>query len=142
MQHHWTLITTTVLIDVADIKALWKVHIDLQRAALPVPTDRVTKNELKLGTVEGTLTWEKDVVQAHNVECITQRALELIPNLITTDAVLRSRRQLDNDIVKTEILVDIEHQFHDVDTLLLHLLLGTVDVRIVLREVTHTHQAM
>ena len=103
--------------------------------------DRVAQHEFELGTVKGALAREQLVgLQIHAVQRILERALELVPDGVRTDAVFRPVGKLDDHVLETEIPVDIEHQRDDVDALLLHLFLGAVDVRIVLREVAHAQQ--
>ena len=92
VQHNGPLVPTPIFIHITNIKPLRQVHIDLQGATLPIPTNGVAQYELKLRTVEGALSREEDVVQAHNIERITECALELVPNFVTTNAVLGASR--------------------------------------------------
>ena len=126
-----------ILPDIGNIEAFGQVHIDLQRAALPVAPNRVAQYELELGAVKRALAGKQFVFSSHAVERIDQRAFELVPDFIRTDSVIGPVGEFDDDVVESEILVDIEDQFDDVDTFLLHLFLGAVNMRIVLGEVSH-----
>lgn len=51
MEHEWSL-AKAILIDVLGSEPLRKVDVDLKRAALLVPGNRVSKHQLELGPIE------------------------------------------------------------------------------------------
>ncbi len=76
------------------------------------------------------------------VEHVHHDALGAIPELVRTDALVRARGELDGNLVEAEVLVDREDQVVDLQALGGHLLVGAEDVRVVLREAAHAHQAV
>ena len=68
--------------------------------------------------------------------------LGVVPLLVRADALLRPRRQLDDDVLEAEVVVDRQQQVVHLEALLGELLLGDEDVRVVLREVAHAQQAV
>ena len=68
--------------------------------------------------------------------------LRLVPLCVGADPLIRPGGQLDNDVLETEIRVDLEKQIDKGRHLILDLVFGTENMRIVLGEVAHPHQAM
>ncbi len=67
----------------------------------------------------------------------------MVPHRVGADALLRFGRELDGKFAgEAEILIDRQDQVVDLEAFLRELLLGTEDVRIVLGEATHAHQAV
>ncbi len=64
----------------------------------------------------------------------------MIPQGIRADALLRTRRELHQDLVEAEIRVGREDQVVDLQALVGELILGAEDMRVVLREAAHAHQ--
>ncbi len=64
------------------------------------------------------------------------------PHVVGADAFFRTRGQLDGNLVEAESAV---HVIHHADTFVhfgAHLLFGTEDVGVILREAAHAHQAV
>ena len=68
--------------------------------------------------------------------------LRAVPGLVGADALFGPRRELHHDLLEAEILVGREDQIVDLEAFVRHLLFGAEDVRIVLREAAHAHQAV
>ena len=66
--------------------------------------------------------------------------LGMIPHRVRADALVRPRRQLDDDLVEAEIGIGRQDQIVDLQALRGKLLLGAEDMRVVLREAAHAHQ--
>src|SRR5690606_24280369 len=141
VQHDRTL-AVVVFGDIAGVQALRQVRIILQRAALPVAPQAVAQGELDLRPVEGTLARLIFPGQPGLVQRLGQRTLGAIPQLIGTYALGGASRELHGDIGEAEVRVDLQGQPDEVGRFLLHLILGAEDVRIVLHEATHAHDAV
>src|SRR6056300_1272349 len=105
MQHN-RLFPTAVFGNVASTETAWRIEIDLNRAALQNPTHTILERAFNFRPVERTLTWHQFPRQASGIECIFQRFLRLIPDLIRTDALFRAGRQSQDDFIETKISVD------------------------------------
>ena len=66
--------------------------------------------------------------------------LGVIPHGVRADALLRSSRELHDDLVEAEMAVDRKDQLVDLVTLLGQLRLGAEDMRVVLGEGADAHQ--
>ena len=141
VQHHRHLLAV-VLGNIGRIETPRHGEIELNGTQLPDPVQAVTQRKFNLGPVKGTLTRLQFPVKPFVVECIFQRLLGAIPHLVITNPLLRAGRELDQHIVETKILVDLEQQIDEVGDLGQDLPLGAEDVRIVLHKVAHPHQAM
>ena len=92
-----------------------------------------------LRPVEGAVARVQLVLQAELVQRVGQLGLGAVPHLVVADALLRARRQLQAD-PQVEQLIGLEGHPQTRRDLLLHLLLGAEDVRVVLGEVAHAQQ--
>ena len=61
---------------------------------------------------------------------------------VGADALLGPGRELDEDVLEAEVLVDRQHQIVDLEAFLHDLIFGEEDVRVVLREVAHAQHAV
>ena len=80
-------------------------------------------------------------VEALRVERPRERALGAVPHLVVADPLRRTRRELEPGL-EAEALVEVEAEAQALDDLLLDLLLGAEDVRVVLGDVAHPQQAV
>src|SRR5471032_2066254 len=71
-----------------------------------------------------------------------QRVLGLVPHFVGADAVVRTQRQLDVDIVEVEIGIHFHRLLVEGHDLGFDLLVRAEDVAIVLREAAHAHDAV
>ena len=128
-----------VLADVAHVKFLRHLEIELDRAALPRTTEAVLEMEVDLWTVEGAVARVDDIVLANRFQRHAQAFRRFFPELVRAHGIFRTRRQLDV-IFKAEFAVDAVHKLHNADDLVDDLVFAHVDVGIVLRERAHAHQ--
>ena len=87
-----------------------------------------------LRAVEGPVPRAELVLQPLRVQCLSERLLRVVPHLIRADALLRARRELQAQL-EVEQRVEVAAEVQAAQHLLLDLLLGAEDVRVVLREV-------
>ena len=66
----------------------------------------------------------------------------VVPLFVRADAFFGPGRKLDDDLLEAEIAIDRQDQLVDRDALVFELLFGAEDVRIVLGEAAHAHQAV
>ena len=123
-------------------QALRQHEIDLQRAALPLPPDRIAQHEFQLGAVERALAGIEHVVDAGDRTRLLERALRAIPRLVAARTHSRAIAEPDVKPGKTEIRVDRAEQVDEADCLVGDLRLGAEDMRVVLREGPHPHDAV
>ena len=71
-----------------------------------------------------------------------QRRLGLVPDLVRAHPLGRPIGEFDLHLIEAEVAVNLEDQARDRDRLLGDLILGDEDVRIVLGEGAHAHQAV
>src|SRR5690606_10866073 len=90
----------------------------------------------------GALARLQVVRQAGGVQGRGQRAFGAVPQLVGADALFRTGGQLELDVLEAEVTVDVQGQLDERGRLGLHLLFGAEDVRIVLGEAAHTHDAV
>ena len=131
-----------VLPDVEGAEPHWKVEVELHRAALPLPPDSVAERVFKLRSVERALAGADGVGMPDLLQRHFERGFRLVPDLVRPDPLLRPRRQLDDHILEAEVAIDRQDHVVHLDALVDHLILGAEDVRVVLREVPHAHDAM
>ena len=86
------------------------VQVDLQSAALPVPSDRVTQDKFELGTVKGAFARVVGVVQPGYLERFQQCRFGLIPNGVLAYPYLGTIGKFDTDVIETEVPVNAEDQ--------------------------------
>ena len=132
-----------VLADVLGAEALRQHEIDLQGAALPVAADGVPQHELELRAVEGALARVQRVVEARRPRTALLSAPSALSQISSLPARLAGRSEnLTAISVKAEVRVDALEQVAERDRLRVDLVLGAEDVRVVLRERAHAHQAV
>ena len=141
VQHDRTM-TLAIFANISRVETLWQREINLQRSALPISANRIAKHEFKLRAIKRPLAWIDAVWQACRLERVHERGLRLVPNIIIADAGFWPVREFDAHVLEPEILVDIEHQIDDFQTLILKLIWRTENVGIILCEMTHAHHAM
>ncbi len=141
VQHHWCF-TFAIFIDELGTKTSWQHKVELQGTALPYTADTVAQGEFDLRTVEGTFAWLQLPLQTRFIQRIFQCRFGQIPLGIITDTAFRTGRQLHFHRVETEVFVHIQRQLDEIRGFLTDLLLSSEDVRVILGEATHTHNAV
>ena len=138
MQHDRAL-ARAVLGHVGGIQPLRQHEIDLQRAALPVPPDRVAQHEFELGAVERPLPRVELVLDPGGQARRLQRALGPVPGLVGAGARGGAVGEFDPETLEPEIAVDRGQQLDEPHRLRPNLVLGAEDVGIVLGEGADAH---
>ena len=137
-----------VMVDVESAEPLGQVEVDLRGAALPVAADGVAQHVFELRSVERALARVDRGLDASAgllldlLQDAGHHVFRMIPHLVRADALVRAGRELHDDLVETEIGIGREDQVVDLQALLGHLIFRAEDMRIVLREAAHAHQAM
>src|SRR5690554_1901202 len=119
-----------------------QVEIQLQRTALPDPTEAIFQRKFDLRPIEGALARLQFVLKLQRIQGRSHREFGLVPLFIAPDSLLRARRQLDQHVRKAEVGVHFLQETNERDRLVLNLLLGTENVRIILYKVAHAHDAV
>ena len=147
VDHHRHLLLA-VCADIEGAEAFGQVEVDLGGAALPVTADRIAQHVFELGAIEGALARVDrglDLaagVRGDLLQHLGHDAFGTVPGLIRPNTLFRPRRELDHDLLEAEVLVGGEDEIVDGEALVFHLLFGAEDVRIVLREAAHAHEAV
>src|SRR5262245_34122802 len=123
-----------VLADIGQVEALGVLEVDLDRAELPRPAERVLDAEVDLGTVECAVAGRDDVRTLRLLQRRRERLLSLIPLFVRADPLLRTQTQRDLDLREAERAVDRIREVEKPENLLFDALEGREDVRVVLRE--------
>ncbi|GJE70498.1 hypothetical protein CHKEEEPN_2036 [Methylorubrum podarium] len=147
VDHHRRLLLA-VGVDVAGVEALRQVEVHLRRAALPVAADGVAQHVLEFRPVEGALAGIDRGLDPPRRLLLDLRqhprhdGFRMVPQGVGADALLGARGELHQDLVEAEIGVGREDQVVDLQALGGELVLGAEDVRVVLGEAAHAHQAV
>ena len=140
VNHHRPMLFA-VRAGIGEVKALGQVHVQLDGAALPRPTDAVLQMEVDLRTVERAVALVDHIVHAQIVQRAAQTVRGHFPHFVRADGIFGAGGQL-------HVIRETEHAVHLVDQvvhafdLVANLLRGHEDVRVVLREAAHAHQAV
>jgi hypothetical protein len=97
---------------------------------------------LDLRTVERALARQLGPGHAAGTQAGAQRFFGLVPDLVGADAVVRTQRQLDVDIVEAEVRIHFHRLRVESHHFRLDLLFGAEDVAIILGEAAHAHDAV
>ena len=115
--------------------------VELDGAELPRAADRVGHVEVDLRTVERPLALPDPVLEPAPPQSLSERVLGVLPGLIRTEPVFRPGGELDPRL-ESEQLVEVEAEVEAAQHLVLDLLLGAEDVRVVLGELAHAQETM
>ena len=141
MQHHRNVFLV-VLADILGTEAHRQVEVHLDGTALPVTTEAVLQREFELRAIEGTFTRVQNVVEASELRSVFEGGFSLVPEFIGTHALFRAGRELHDDFVESEVVVDFLHEGAEVSHFACNLFFGTEDVGVVLHKTAHAHQAV
>ena len=130
-----------VLAHIFEVKALRELEVELDGAALPRSADAVLEVEVDLGTVEGAVALVDLVFEPQPFKRRPKRVRRVLPIFIRTHAVVGTGGEL-HMIFEPEELVHLVDELDDALDLGRDLLGGHEDVRIVLREAAHAHEAV
>lgn len=81
-------------------------------------------------------------MQTGSLQCLAQGNFGLVPYLIRADTLVRAQCQLHHHIGKSEIGINLAHQFVEGCYLGLDLVFGAENVAVVLREAADPHDAV
>ena len=71
-----------------------------------------------------------------------ERLLRAIPDLIATDPLLWSRRQLDYNVVKAKVLINASNHRDEIQHLFVDLIISAENMSIVLHKTPNPHNAL
>src|SRR5580704_1828752 len=131
--------------DVESAEAARHVEIDLRRAALPFAPDRVAQYVFELWAIKRAFAGIDGGLGAASFERLEdtgQGRLGPVPGLVRADALFRPRRQFDDDVLEPEISVNGKDEVVNLQALLHDLIPGAKNMRVVLGEGAHPHDAM
>src|SRR5579862_2741642 len=126
---------------VREPEALRHLVVELDRPHLPRAAERVGHVQVDLRSVEGALPGRDDVLHAVALQRQLERRLGAVPLLVGAEALLRPGRELRARLEPEEV-VEEPRVIDDRVDLLLDLVLGEEDVRVVLRDVPDAQQAV
>src|SRR5712692_4249775 len=120
MDHHSAL-ALAALVHERHVEALRQVQVDLDRGALPLAADRVLHLDVDLRRVENATAFVDLVRDFADAERIGQRLLCLVPHLVGAEALLWTRRQVDDRVGVPEEAEKFHVELEDLPDLLLRL---------------------
>ena len=128
---------------VGAVEPLRLLAVELDRAHLPRATHRVVHEEVDLRAVERAFALGDAVGQTHPVDRGAEHPLGEVPLVVRPEPVVRAGRELRmRQVADAEPVVEeLEVVEHPVD-LVLDVLLGTEDVRVVLAELPRACQPL
>ena len=129
-----------VLADVAEIEALGRVVVELDRAELPLTPDAVGHLKIDFRSVKGAVPWLQLVGPAEGVQRTFEKRLGPVPQGIVADALHRAGGEL-RGVLEANRPVDAVDERDKSFDLLRHLGFEAVNVRIVLSKLAHSGQA-
>ena len=146
VEHHRAVLLA-VLADVTGVQPLGQHGVGLDGADLPGPPDGVGQVEFQLGGIEGALAGQFlpapfRGVAAGGGDGIAHGLLGPVPHRVAAEALLGAQRQLDGILVEAEIAIDGVEQVAERCDFADQLVLAHEDMRIVLGELAHPHQAV
>ena len=140
--HHHRLVRLAVLGDVLELEPRRVVEVHLDGRALPGPVERVLDLDVDLGAVEDALAGVDHVRQAARLERLAQGLRRDLPLLVAAARLLRLRREVDVVAVEAEGAEDVRREVEHPQDLVLELVGAAEDVRVVLGEAPHAHEAV
>ena len=122
-------------------KPFGKLHVELNRAALPCSAETVRKVEVEFRAVERAVTLVNDVFLAEFGDCRLEGFGCEIPILYVADMVFGHCGKLDG-IFKAESGINLVEQADDVFDFVLHLIPSHEDMGIILSEAANAEEAV
>ncbi len=142
--HHHRLVALPVLADVFQVEALRQVEVELNGRKLPQAADGVHQLDVNLGPVERGFAGDQLVLDAHALHAVVERAHGHVPVGVATLVMLAVLRvpggKLDLVLVETEVAQHVERELHTAGNLVLDLVAGTENVRVVLGKAADAQQ--
>ena len=127
--------------DVAAVQALRLLAVELDRPHLPRAAERVGHVQVDLRAVEGAVARVEHVLEPAPVERGLQRRLGEVPLLLGAELVVGPGRELEVRVEPEEV-VEVLRVVEAAEDLVLDLLAGAEDVRVVLGHVPDPGQAV
>ena len=124
---------------VGQAEARGEVEVDLDRRALPRAADGVLELDVDLGAVEGAVALVDLEVDAALLQRLDQRVGGNLPVLVLADRLLGTRGDL-GGVLEAEDAHHVVDEIEHADDLVVDLLGGAEDVRVVLSEATSAHE--
>ena len=107
---HHRHVSRAVRADVLELEPLGQLVVELHRTQLPTAAQRVLDVKIDLGAVKGTLPRLQYPFQLFVLQGIGKRLFGRIPQHVLTHPFFRTGRQLDADVLETEVGIDLEEQ--------------------------------
>ena len=126
--------------DITRTQALGQHKIQLQRAALPGASDGIAKVIFNLRAVKRALARQFFPLQANGCQCVAQAVFGPVPNRVITRAHVGPQGQLDRNIVKAEVFINLRDQSAKPNRFINNLVFAAENMRIILRHLAHPHK--
>src|SRR5438477_9082920 len=110
------------------------VEVKLNRAALPLPAERVTEVEFELRPVERTLPGVESIGEAGCLDRRFQVVFGTVPDHVAADPHRGAVSKFNLDILEAEVAVDRQQQLAAGDRFPGDLVFGAEDMRVILNE--------
>lgn len=123
MQHDGT-VPSAIFTHEFGVESFGHVRVDLHRATLPLAAKGVFQGVFNLRSVERTLAWRQFEFAARCLQTGSQCLFGFVPAFFGSDALVRARCQLVNDLGKSKVPVHLLQQRGECDTFRLDLVFG------------------
>ena len=140
VNHDWAVLLS-VRSHILQLKPLGQLEVQLNRSALPGTSDAVHQMEVNLRAVEGSVSLVDDIGKTQLVQSSLKGRGRHLPVLVASHGILGTGGQLHMVLEAEQGIGIIDQSYHALD-LILDLLRRHENMRIVLGEAAHTHQAM
>ena len=141
MQHDWTMFRA-VCTDVIRVQTFRQNKVHLQGATLPITTNRVGQNKLKLWPIKSTFARVEFKLISSGLGRGFQRTLGFGPDVVLASAGFRPIREFYLEVFKSKVCVYLGQEFDEKLGFSLDLILAAENMRIVLRKAANTHDTM
>src|SRR4051812_27921974 len=112
MNHDWTL-GRVVGIDIAEVKTLRHVEVELNCSELMIPLQGICNLKVNLWTIESAISWISLIRPSEFIERGFERTFRLIPELIRSHTLFWASRKKNFHIRKIEKLIGPKNHFRD-----------------------------
>ena len=129
-----------ILANIARAQTFGQHKIQLQRAALPGAPNGIAQVIFNLRPVKRALARQLFPLKTNRCQRIAQAALGPVPHRVITGARVGPQGQLDRNIVKAEVFINLRNQPAKRDRFINNLVFAAENMRVILRHLAHPHQ--
>src|SRR5262245_3991456 len=100
--NHERPVLSAIFPDVGQVEALRKIEVELDRAELPGPADRIVDQQVDFGAVKCAITGIDLILDAGSLQCILEGFFRSIPVFFAPDSFWRPCAEIQLELVEAE----------------------------------------